>query len=50
MKVIKTTAVPLQRYEPPNKDLNKFTFQIKIDVTDRDWNELVYLMRIGISD
>ena len=36
--------------------MNKFTFQIKIDVTDRDWNKLLYLrkivfpIRIGVPD
>ena len=36
--------------------MNKFTFQIKIDVIDRDWNILLYLrkivfpIRIGVPD
>ena len=33
-----------------NKDKTKFTLQIKIGVADKDWNELVYLMRIGVLD
>ena len=34
----------------PNKDKTKFTLQIKVGVADKDLNELVYLMRIGVHD
>ena len=34
----------------PNKDKTKFKLKLKIGVADKDWNELVYLMRIGILD